>query len=274
MSRGRRRWALFCLAQGWLAAAPALAQPTLTAELLRSYDAPEATQGVAADDAALYAIGNSEIGRYDKASGHKTGAWAGDPAVFPHLNSCAAIGRELVCASSNYPATPMQSTVEVFDRRSLRHRRSIALGRQGGSLTWLTRRDGAWWACFANYDGKGGEPGRDHRATLLVEFDDAWRRLRVWRFPASVLERLAPKSASGGVWGEHGLLFVTGHDAPELYVLRAPPDGDVLEHVATIAAPIEGQAIALDPHDPRRLYGVRRASRQIVAVRLPELLAP
>ena len=129
-------------------------------------------------------------------------------------------------AAPSDPATPMLSTVEVFDRRSLSHLRSIALGRQGGSLTWLTRRDGAWWACLANYDGKGGEPGRDHRATLLVKFDDDWRRFHVWRFPPTVLARLAPKSASGGVWGEGGLLYVTGHDAPEIYVLRAPPDGD------------------------------------------------
>ena len=37
---------------------------------------------------------------------------AGDPDRFPHLNSCAAIARELVCASSNYPSTPMASSVE------------------------------------------------------------------------------------------------------------------------------------------------------------------
>jgi len=252
-----------------LGAAPASAQPAAPAELLRRYDAPEASQGVAVDAAALYAVGNSEIGRYDKATGRRTGGWSGDPKRFPHLNSCVAVGDELVCASSNYPATPMLSTVEVFDRPRLTHERSIPLGRQGGSLTWLVRRGGAWWACFANYDGKGGEPGRDHRATILVRFDDHWRRLQAWRFPPSVLERFAPKSSSGGGWGARGLIYVTGHDAAEIYVLRIPREGDVLEHVATIAAPIEGQAIAIDPKDPRLLYGISRASRQIVAMRLP-----
>ena len=28
------------------------------------------------------------------------------------------------------------------------------------ALTGLDRHDGSWWACFANYDAKGGEPGR------------------------------------------------------------------------------------------------------------------
>jgi hypothetical protein len=64
-----------------------------------------------------------------------------------------------------------------------------------------------------------------------------------------VLDRFAPRSASGGVWGQDGLLYVSGHDRPEVYVLRLPKSRDVLEHVATIASPIEGQAIALDPAD-------------------------
>lgn len=270
--RRRARW-LSALALT-LSAAPALAQTTLSAELVRRYDAPEADQGAAADDQSLYAVGNSEIGRYDKASGRKTGAWSGDPKLYPHLNSCAAIEAELVCAGSNYPGTPMLSMVEIFDRRALTHRRTIALGQRGGSLTWVTRHGGAWWACFANYDGKGGEPGRDHRATILVKFDDDWRRLGVWRFPADVLDRMAPHSASGGVWGDGDLLYVTGHDLGEVYVMRAPPAGGVLDHVATIIAPIEGQAIGLDPTDPSRLYGVSRKHRQIIAMQMPKLPAP
>ena len=253
------------------AAAPAVAQPTLHAELVRRYEAAEANQGVAVDAISLYAIGNSEIGRYDRKTGAKTGAWSGDPKVFPHLNSCAAIGPELICASSNYPAIPMTSTVEVFDRARLAHLRSIPLGHQAGSLTWVLRKDNAWWAGFANYDGRGGEPGRDHSFTALVKFDDAWKPLDQWSFPASVLDRFAPRSASGGVWGDDGLLYVSGHDRPEIYVLRVPKQGSVLEHVATIASPIEGQAIAIDPADHRAIYGISRSTRQVVAIRLPDL---
>ena len=254
-----------------LLAGPALAQPTLNAELVRRYDAAEANQGVAVDATSLYAIGNSEIGRYDRKTGARTGGWSGDPKIYPHLNSCAPVGPELVCASSNYPATPMASTVEVFDRAKLTHLRSIPLGHQAGSLTWMLRKDGAWWGGFANYDGRGGEPGRDHAATALVKFDDAWKVQGQWSFPASVLDRFAPRSASGGVWGEDGLLYVSGHDLPEIYVLRLPKSGSVLEHVATIASPIEGQAIALDPTDRRQMFGISRKLHQVVAVRLPAL---
>lgn len=253
------------------AATPAMAQPTLQAELVRRYEAAEANQGVAVDDRSIYAIGNSEIGRYDRKTGAKTGAWSGDPKVFPHLNSCAAVGAELICASSNYPATPMSSTVEVFDRAKLTHSRSIPLGHQVGSLTWVLRKDNAWWAGFANYDGRGGEPGRDHSFTALVKFDDSWKPLSRWSFPASVLDRFAPRSASGGVWGDDGLLYVSGHDRPEVYVLRVPKAGSVLEHVATIASPIEGQAIAIDPADHLAIYGISRSTRQVVAIRLPDL---
>jgi hypothetical protein len=254
-----------------LGPAPAFAQPMLQAELTRTFEAPEASQGVAVDDRSIYAIGNSEIGRYDKQTGQRTGGWAGDPKVFPHLNSCTPVGAELICASSNYPATPMTSTVEVFDRARLTHLRSIPLGHQAGSLTWVLRKDNAWWAAFANYDGRGGEPGRDHTFTALVKFDDAWKAQRQWSFPKSVLDRFAPRSASGAVWGERGLLYVSGHDLAEIYVLRLPAAGDVLEHVATIASPIEGQAIALDPTDPRAMYGISRKMREVLATRLPDL---
>ena len=250
-----------------LAAAPA----QLKAELLRIYPAPEANQGVAADARSLYAIDNSAIGRYDRETGKRTGGWTGDPKVFPHLNSCAVIGAELVCASSNYPSTPMTSTVEVFDLAALTHKRSIPLGHQVGSLTWAVRQGGFWWAGFANYDGKGGEPGRDHRFTALVKFDDNWKGLGQWRFPKSVLDRFAPMSASGGVWGDDGLLYISGHDEPSVFVLRVPASGEILEHVATIAAPIEGQAIARDPAAPDRLLGINREKRYLVSLRLPKV---
>jgi hypothetical protein len=120
---------------------------------------------------------------------------------------------------------------------------------------------------FANYDGRGGEPGRDHRHTLLVKFDDAWRRTQAWRFPPTVLDRFAPHSSSGGGWGDDGLLYVTGHDAPELYALRLA--GGALKHVATIPIQAEGQAVAWDASQPRILFGVSRARRQVVAMRIP-----
>ena len=81
--------------------------------------AREADQGVAVDAQAIYAVDNSVIAKYDRRTGAKVAAFTGDPSKFPHMNSCAVIGRELVCAASNYPATPMVSQVEVFDPVSL-----------------------------------------------------------------------------------------------------------------------------------------------------------
>lgn len=243
----------------------------VSAQTLSRLPAPEANQGVAVDRAYVYAIGNSEIGKYDRATGQRVAQWAGDPATFPHLNSCAVIGVELVCASSNYPATPMSSTVEVFDPVTMVHLRSTPLGRQPGSLTWIDRKDGAWWACFANYDERGGEPGRDHRFTTLLRFDDRWRVTGAWMFPKSVLARFKPRSSSGGAWGADGRLYVTGHDQPEVYVLDIPRIGNELKHVATIEVAVEGQAIAFDRTRPGVLYGISRAKREVVEMRLPPL---
>lgn len=96
---------------------------------------------------------------------------------------------------------------------------------------------------FANYDAKGGEPGRDHRYTTLVRYEDAWRRTESWFLPATVLERIAPMSISGSGWGPDGRLYLTGHDRPELYALTMPRGGAVLDHVATIPIEAAGQAI-------------------------------
>lgn len=239
------------------------------AQTISRLPAPEASQGVAVDAAHIYAIGNSAIGKYDRKSGQRVALWSGDPATFPHLNSCTVIGRELVCASSNYPATPMTSTVEVFDPEKMVHLRSVALGRQPGSLTWIDRKDGAWWACFANYDERGGEPGRDHRFTTLLRFDDRWRVTGAWTFPPEVLARFKPRSSSGGAWGADGRLYVTGHDLPEVYVLEVPRSGSVLRYVATIKVAVEGQAIAFDRSQRGVLLGISRARREVVEMRLP-----
>ena len=249
-----------------LLAAAAILAP---AQEVSRLPAPEASQGVAVDAGYIYAVGNSEIAKYDRKSGRKVAAWTGDPHQFPHMNSCARLGAELVCASSNYPTTPMASSVEVFDPARMTHLRSIPLGHQAGSLTWVDRAQGAWWACFANYDGRGGEPGRDHRFTTLIRFDDGWRATESWTFPDEVLARMAPRSASGGAWGADGRLYVTGHDRPEVYVLQVPKAGSVLELLATIPAPIEGQAIAFDRGQPGVLFGISRAQREVIGMKLP-----
>lgn len=242
---------------------------TDAAETLRRIPAAEARQGVAVGRRDLYAVANYRIARYDKRTGERRATWEGDPRRYPHINSCALILNDLVCAASNFPAVPHASSVEFFDPRTLTHRRTVSLGQGTGSLTWVDRHDGAWWAMFANYDAKGGEPPRDHRHTLLVRFDDDWRRTESWALPASILGRIAPMSISGGGWGPDGRLYLTGHDRPELYAVTLPDGGATLDHVATYPIEAEGQAIDWDETSPGILYGIARRGATMLEMRVP-----
>ncbi len=251
-------------------AGTAAAQEPQSATPIARWQAEEARQGVAADARHFYPNANNRIGKYDKRTGRRVAQWEGPRALFPHMNSCTVDAAELICAASNYPAVPMASTLEVFDTRTLTHRRSIALPPMPGSLTWMERRGSDWFAGFANYpEGRGGEPGHDHRWTRLVRFDAQFRATGSWLFPPSVLERFAPMSNSGGSWGDDGLLYVTGHDRGELYVLRLPQAGAVLDHVATVLLPTGGQAIAWDRSQRRVLWSLDRATKMVVASRVP-----
>jgi hypothetical protein len=233
--------------------------PTFASVELRRYpDIREAGQGAAAAGTDFYAVVNTRLGRYAKADGAKLAEWAGDPTLFVHLNACLVHEARLMCAHSNFPHVPMVSSVEVFDPATLAHVDSISLGEQVGSLTWIDWHDGAWWAVFANYDERGGQPGRDHRYTT----------------PPSVLERFAPTSSSGGGWGDDGLLYVSGHDAPELYVLALPEAGSVLRHVATVNVGFEGQGWAWDRTADREIWGISRPTRSVVVTHVPPLPLP
>ena len=248
--------------------------PTIegTAETLRRLPAIEAKQGVAVGPRDIYAIANYRIARYDKRTGERRTAWEGDPQRFPHVNSCALIARELVCAASNFPQVPQASSVEIFDPRTLAHKRSVSLGMEIGSLTWMDWHDGAWWGMFANYDGKGGEPSRDHRYTQLVRFDAEWHRTESWALPRAILDRIAPMSISGGGWAPDGRLYLSGHDLPELYAVTLPKGGATLDYAGTYAMAAEGQAIDWDESTPGVFWGITRKGGEMIEMRLPKAM--
>lgn len=258
---------LLCLALPLLAlpllaaAAPVRSSP---APVLQRIPAEEARQGAASDGTYVYAIDNNRIGKYRIADGMRVGQWQGDPAVFPHINSCTVVARELVCASSNYPALPQASSVEVFDRGTLRHLRSHSFGIAEGSLTALDRHGGFWWATFAQYEGKGGVPGLDTRSAQLVKLDAAFRPLGRWTLPPSVIERMQPKSVSGASWTQDGRLALSGHDLPEIYIVRLPEAGTALTLDMVLGIETEGQAIDWDPKRPFALWSISRGKRQLV----------
>lgn len=237
----------------------------------KTITAVEAHQGAASDGTYVYAIDNDGIGKYRIATGEKVLEWKGERRLFPHMNSCTVVGSELVCAASNYPQVPQTSAVEVFDTKTLRHLRTVSLGFGPGSLTVMDRHGGKWWAVFANYEGKGGEPGRDYRYTVLARMDDAFRIEASWAFPEEVLARMAPKSCSGLSWGADGVIYATGHDRPELYALRLPEAGSRLELIATIGMATPGQAIDWDPVATRWLWSIGRGASAMVASEIPAI---
>lgn len=238
---------------------------------LRRFVAEEANQGVASGAGFIYAISNSSIGKYSKATGKRVLVWHGDPSVYIHINSCVVAKSELACAMSNYPNTPMASSVEFFSTATLKHLRSHSFGPGRGSLTWIDWHAGSWWACFANYSKKGGETPRDHRSTVLVKFGPDFAEHEAWLFPEDLLERFAPYSASGGRWGAGGRLYVTGHTLPEMYVLQLPEAGARLVHLNTIQLVTPGQAFDWDFGNPDRLWTIDRSSRSVVESQLPHL---
>jgi hypothetical protein len=217
----------------------------------------------------IYAIGNAEIGKYDKRTGERVAAWREQPGGrVAHLNSGLVIGGELYCAHSNYPDTPMVSSVEVFDAVRMAHVRSLPLPSGLGSATWVDRTEGHWWVAFAHYAGRGGEPGKGPEHTRLVRFDAEWRQNGAWAFPAALITRWEGMSSSGGAWADPGRLFTTGHHAPELYVLQLPESGTELVLQSIVPTESQGQGIAFDPAEGL-LYSIQRRTREVLASKLP-----
>ena len=97
--------------------------------------------------------------------------------------------------------------------------------------------------------------------------------LESWRFPPQVIATWGASACSGGDFGPDGLLYVTGHDAPELYVLRLPRTGVTLEYITTIDIPFEGQGWAWDRSRPdeRTIFGISRRTQDVVSARIPAI---
>jgi hypothetical protein len=264
--------------------APALVVPEyspgevrhLVAKTVRVYEVPEAGQGVAADTRFFYPLDDTVLAKYEIGSGRFVDRWVGPRGgLIRHLNSCLADGGRIWCANSNYPLTPMGSSIESFDAETLDHAGSHSLGlRDEGSLTWFDRHRAGWIAGFAHYTGKGGLAFKDHTFSSVVTFDADWRRTGGWLFPPTVGERMAPDAASGGALGPDGWLYLLGHDRPEMYVVARPSMGPTLIHVATIALEAEGQAFSWARDGSRTVFTIDRRKRVVRTIDVPALPAP
>ena len=257
-----------------LAAGLAVRRPAVAAgfstryQELKRYAAPEARQAVAVDSDCFYAIGNSSVAKYSKESGARIAGWEcpeGKPLI--HLNSGVVLDGRLYCAHSNYPAVPMTGSIEIWDTRTMQHVGNHSFGIGVGSATWADFYREHWYVGFAHYQNKGAEPNRDPSWTSVVKFTKAWNRLEGWVFPPEVIQRFAGYSCSGGVIDDQGLLYCTGHDAPEIYLLKFPDGGSILELIEVIAVTFPGQGIAWDRSNPGTLYSISRASGQVIVSR-------
>ena len=239
---------------------PALAEDTWpkTAEL----SAPEAVQAAAADRQFVYAIASQQVAKYDRATGRRIATSTGKAK---HLNSGFLWNGQLLCAHSNYPTIPEQSEIKVLDPRSMKLSTFRDFGNIGGSLTWVLRQGGHWWCNFARYGDKNAE-------TFFVQFDDDWKEQRRWTYPKVVISRLGRFSLSGGLWYRQELL-VTGHDEPEIYRLRLPQTGSVLEFIGKESVPFTGQGFAKDLHTGG-LVGISRAGRKVIFAGVTKPAAP
>ena len=245
--------------------------PRLSARTLRVYKVPEAHQGVAADARFFYAVDNTVLAKYEIASGQPVDRWVGPRnGLIRHLNSCLANGDRIWCVNSNYPQTPMGSSLEVFDASTLDHVSSHSMGmRDEGSLTWTDRYGGGWLAGFAHYDGNGGVAFKNHTFSSVVTFDAEWRRTGGWLFPASTIDRMTPGATSGGAIGPDGWLYLLGHDRPEMYVVARPSMGPTLIHIATIDLEVEGQAFSWAAGGARTVFAIDRRKSLVRTIAIP-----
>ncbi len=232
---------------------------------VRRYKIPEARQGIAVDKNYLYAIDTRAIAKYEKSTGKLVSKWEEEKdGPIKHLDSGVIINNKLYCAHSNYPEFPMTSSIEIWDVKSLKHIGSHSFGINWGSCTWVDRYQNYWWAAFAHYNKWKDSTNTDVRWTTVIKFDDKWRMLESWIFPSEVSKKFGKMSNSGGTWGPDGYLYCTGHDASELYVLKLPSTGSVLELIETVPIDCTGQGFAWDRSDSESIYTIDKAKREVI----------
>ena len=231
---------------------------------IRQFPSPEARQGIAVDKNYIYVVDTKQIAKYDKKTFELVSKWNDEKSPIIHLDSGVIIDGKLYCAHSNYPEIPMTSTIEIWDAATMKHIGSHSFGINWGSCTWIDRFNGYWWAVFGHYNKWKELSKTDVSWTTLVKFDEKFRMIESWVFPKEVLKKLGEMTNSGGSWGPDGYLYCTGHDESELYVLKLPELGSILELVDIVSINCTGQGIAWDRSDPGSIYTIRKADRIVV----------
>ncbi len=232
------------------------------------FKTPEARQGVAVDDSYFYTVNSTGIAKYDKKTGSMLLSWKDTTGKIIHLDGGVVIKEKLFCAHSNYPGIPMISSIEIFSAKDLEHTGSQSFRINYGSCTWADFYDNSWWICFAHYDQFKKDIGKGTESTVLVRFDSDWNEKESWTFPQKIISEIKPMSVSGGSWGADGRLYITGHDSAEVYILKLPRSGSVLEYLQSVKIESHGQGIAWDRSEKDKLYGIIRKDNSVVVSEL------
>lgn len=212
----------------------------------------DATQAACADEKFVYAVSNTRVVKYDRATGKEIAKSEGEAF---HLNSGLIHDGKVCCAHSFYPKKPDDSDIRVCDPATMKLTILHAFKNPPGSLTWALPKGKEWWCCFAHYGATNGQ-------TVLVRYDQDWKELGRWTFPPKLVEDWERSSLSGGIWDGETLL-ATGHDKKVIYRLRVPAKGEVIEWLATYDSPFPGQGIASDPKTGG-LVGIHRGEKKVV----------
>jgi hypothetical protein len=220
----------------------------------RRFATTHASQGAAVDRTFVYGISNEAVVKLDRQSGELVALSEGEAK---HLNAGALVDGKLILAHSNYPRQPESSQVMALDPDTMKLTVMHDFGESDGSLVWVLRHEGRWWANFAFYKD-------EYAKSYLARFDDDWKELQRWTYPEELLDQLHESSLSGGIWRE-GELLATGHDDKILFRLRVPAEGRRLELLGSEKIAFTGQGFAHDPVTGG-LVGIDRGKQQIVFV--------
>lgn len=79
-----------------------------------------------------------------------------------------------------------------------------------------------------------------------------------------LLARIAPYTVSGASWTGNGVLALTGHDRPEVYLVTVPRQQSAVKLTRAVTVTTEGQAIDWDPRRRQALWSISRRDRALV----------
>lgn len=248
-----KNFSLF-LVLGLLASSTALAAEPTKGKWIEfgSFLAPEANQASASDENYYYAIGSTQIVKYDRRTFERLAVSKGSAE---HLNSGFLMDGLLYSAHSNYPKKPDESEIKVLNTETMELKTFHRFEDPLGSLTVAVKEGDIWWCVFAHYQA-------DNPKTLLAKYDENFKLLQQWTFPATVISLFDGMSISGAIWKD-GVLLATPHHDLYLFQLKIPAEGSVLEDIGIIESPLPGQGIAFDA-ESGMIMGIDRPRRHIV----------